>query len=161
VQKTFWLSEQKLMPKSVRESIRDIQIVRRWWRRASWQADVAEHVGRIEVCATTLDDWCAAEVPAADLVIKIEADIQGAEGRMIAGGRQVFADRRIAAFYSEVHFAPTYEGQASFWDLHETRTEEHGLALWQIYELARDVTGRATWSDALWLRDDGLASMWP
>jgi FkbM family methyltransferase len=124
---------------------------------ASWQSELTEHVTRIEVCATTLDEWCAAEVPTGDLIIK--ADIQGSEGRMLAGGCRVFADRRVAALYSEVLFAPTYDGQASFWELHETLTLRHGLALWQIYPLARDPTGRATWSDALWLREDALASM--
>ena len=125
----------------------------------NWQADLAAHVERIEVRATTLDDWCAAELPTGDLVIK--ADMQGAEGRMLAGSGRVFAEKRIAALYSEVLFAPMYEGQASFWELHETLTTKHELALWQIYPLARDATGRATWSDALWLREDALVSMRP
>jgi FkbM family methyltransferase len=121
------------------------------------QAELAEHVGRVDVRATTLDAWCAAQAPACDLVIK--ADVQGSEGRLIAGGRKTFGDRRVAAFYSEVLFAPMYEGQASFCDLHETLTVKHGLALWQIYPLARDVTGRVAWGDALWLREDALAAM--
>ena len=86
--------------------------------------------------------------------------MQGAEGRLVAGGRRAFADRRVAAIYSEVLFAPMYEGQTSFCELHETLTVKHGLALWQIYPLARDATGRAAWGDALWLREDALASMW-
>jgi FkbM family methyltransferase len=116
-----------------------------------------EHVGRIEVCVTTLDDWCAAELPTGDLVIK--ADLQGCEGRMLAGGCRVLGDGRVAGLYSEVLFAPMYEGQASFWDLHETLTKRHGLALWQIYPLHRDPAGRVAWSDALWLREDVLALM--
>ena len=123
----------------------------------SSQAGLAEHVGRIEVRAMTLDDWCAAEAPACDLVIK--ADMQGTEGRLIVGGCRTFKDRRVAAFYSEVLFAPMYHGQSSFCDLHETLTMQHGLALWQIYPLARDGTGRVSWGDALWLREDALASM--
>ena len=91
----------------------------------------------------------------------IKADMQGAEGRLLAGGRRVFADRRVAALYSEVLFAPMYEGQASFWDLHETLTSTYGMSLWQIYPLARDGTGRAVWSDALWLREDALACLRP
>jgi FkbM family methyltransferase len=118
--------------------------------------ELMEHVTRIEVGVTTLDDWCATELPTGDLVIK--ADMQGSEGRMLAGARRVFGERRVAALYSEVLFAPIYDGQASFWDLHETLTESYGLALWQIYPFARDATGRVTWSDALWLREDALAS---
>jgi FkbM family methyltransferase len=124
----------------------------------SSQTELAEHVGRIDVCATTLDEWCASELPAGDLVIK--ADVQGAEGRVIAGGCRAFADRRVAAMYCEVAFAPLYEGQTSFFELHETLTVKHGLALWQIYPLSRDSAGRAAWGDALWLRDDALASLW-
>jgi FkbM family methyltransferase len=125
---------------------------------SSSQTKLAEHVGRIEVCATTLDEWCAAELPAGDLVIK--ADVLGAEGRMIAGGCRAFADRRVAAIYCEVEFAPLYEGQSSFCELHETLTMKHGLALWQIYPLHRDGIGRVAWGDALWLRGDALARMW-
>lgn len=125
----------------------------------SSQTPLAEHVDRIEVRATTLDDWCAAELPAGDLVIK--ADVQGAEGRVVAGGRRAFAEGRIVGMYSEVAFAPLYEGQTSFFELHETLTAKYGLALWQIYPLSRDPIGRAAWGDALWLREDALASMWP
>ena len=78
---------------------------------------------------------------------------------MLAGGCRILGDRRVAVLYSEVLFAPMYEGQASFWDLHDTLTTKHGLALWQIYPLQRDATGRVAWSDALWLREDVLASM--
>jgi hypothetical protein len=120
------------------------------------QSALSEHVGRIDVRVDTLDGWCDAELPHGNLVIK--ADMQGAEGRMIAGGDQTFG-RRVAAFYSEVLFAPMYEGQASFCQLHETLTTRHGLSLWQIYPLARDTTGRAAWGDALWLRTDALAAM--
>jgi FkbM family methyltransferase len=121
------------------------------------QGELAEHVERIDVHAITLDDWCAAEAPAGDLVIK--ADMQGAEGRLLAGGSRTFGERRVAAFYSEVLFARMYEGQASFCELHETLTTSYGLSLWQIYPLARDASGRAAWGDALWLRDDMLGSM--
>jgi FkbM family methyltransferase len=124
----------------------------------SSQTDLAEHVSRIEVHATTLDEWCATAAPACDLVIK--ADMQGTEGRLIGGGRRTFGEKRVAAFYSEVLFAPMYEGQSNFGELHETLTMRHGLALWQIYPLARDRTGRVTWGDALWLRQDALAAMW-
>jgi len=124
---------------------------------ASGQTALAAHVDRIDVRATTLDDWCASQPSVSNLVIK--ADMQGAEGRLIAGGRQAFADRRVAGFYSEVLFAPMYEGQASFCELHEALTTKHGLALWQIYRLSRDATGRAAWGDALWLREDVLAAM--
>jgi len=123
----------------------------------SSQTTLAEHVGRIDVPATTLDAWCEVELPSGDLVIK--ADVQGAEGQIVAGGVRTFSERRVAAIYCEVAFAPLYEGQTSFFDLHETLTRQYGLSLWQIYPISRDAAGRAAWSDALWLRDDALASM--
>ena len=121
------------------------------------QTELAEHVRQISVRVTTLDEWCAAEAPSCDLVIK--ADMQGTEGRLVAGGHKTFADGRVAAFYSEVLFAPMYEGQTNFCELHELLTATHGLVLWQIYDLARDATGRAAWGDALWLRKDVLPTM--
>lgn len=124
----------------------------------SSQTELAEHVDRIDVRATTLDEWCAAEFPVGDMVIK--ADVQGAEGLVVAGGQRAFSDRRIVAMYCEVAFAPLYEGQTTFFELHETLTVKYGLALWQIYPVARDATGRAAWGDAMWLREDALASMW-
>jgi FkbM family methyltransferase len=124
----------------------------------SSQTELAEHVDRIEVTATTLDDWCVSTCPRGDLVIK--ADVQGAEGLVVAGGHRTFAERRVAAIYCEVAFAPMYQCQTSFFDLHETLTAKYGLALWQIYPLSRDAAGRAAWSDALWVREDALASMW-
>ncbi len=124
----------------------------------SSQSALAEHVARIDVAAMTLDGWCAAELPTGDCVIK--ADVQGAEGRVVAGGRRAFADGRIAAIYCEVAFAPLYADQTSFFELHDTLTGKYGLALWQIYPLSRDPSGRAAWGDALWLREDALASLY-
>jgi FkbM family methyltransferase len=125
----------------------------------SSQTELAEHLARIEVCATTLDIWCARKLPTGDVVIK--ADVQGAEGRVVAGASRTFADRRVAAMYCEVAFAPLYDGQTSFFELHEMLTVRHGLALWQIYPLFRDSAGRAAWGDALWLREDVLPLMRP
>ena len=54
------------------------------------------------------------------------------------GWLQVAAELRGSASRGNLlrsAFAPMYEGQTSFWDLHETLTVKHGLALWQIYPL--------------------------
>ena len=51
-----------------------------------------------------------------------------------------------------------YAREANFWELHETLAMKHRFALWQIYPLHRDPVSRVTWSDALWLREDVLAS---
>jgi FkbM family methyltransferase len=123
----------------------------------SSQTELAEHVERIEVPATTLDAWCSEQLPTGDLVIT--ADVQGAEGQIVAGGARTFADRRVVAMYCEVAFAPLYDGQTDFFELHEMLTTKYGMALWQIYPVCRDASGRAAWSDAMWLRADALASM--
>ena len=123
----------------------------------SSQTELAEHIERIEVPATTLDAWCSAQLPKGDLVIK--ADVQGAEGQIVIGGARTFAEGRVIAMYCEVAFAPLYDGQTNFFELHEMLTTKYGMALWQIYPVCRDASGRAAWSDAMWLRADALASL--
>jgi FkbM family methyltransferase len=118
------------------------------------RSPLAEHVDRIDVASMRLDDWCEANVPAGDLVIK--ADIQGAEGLLLAGGGETFSRGRVAAFYSEVLYTSLYEHQASFQQLHETLMNRFDMALWQIYRVSRDQTGRAAWGDAMWVREDVL-----
>ena len=114
-----------------------------------WQA----HVGQIEVEALKLDDWTAKFVPEGKLVMKL--DVQGAEGLVIAGARNLLAAGRIIAFYSEVCLIPQYEGQATF-DQVDDVMRQAGLVLFNIYPCGKDATGRAVWTDALWVRPDDV-----
>ena len=114
-----------------------------------WQA----HVGQIEVEALKLDDWAAKFVPEGKLVMKL--DVQGAEGLVIAGARNLLAAGRIIAFYSEVCLIPQYEGQATF-DQVDDVMRQAGLVLFNIYPCGKDATGRAVWTDALWVRPDDV-----
>jgi FkbM family methyltransferase len=107
------------------------------------------HVAEIEVEAQRLDDWATKFVPEGKLVIKM--DVQGAEGLVIAGARQLLADGRIIAIYSEVCLIPQYEGQATF-DQIDTAMRQVGLVLFNIYPCGKDSTGRAAWTDMLWVR---------
>ena len=114
-----------------------------------WQA----HVGQIEVEALKLDDWAAKFVPEGKLVMKL--DVQGAEGLVIAGARNLLAAGRIIAFYSEVCLIPQYEGQATF-DQVDDVMRQAGLVLFNIYPCGKDATGRAVWTDVLWVRPDDV-----
>jgi FkbM family methyltransferase len=116
-----------------------------------------QHVANIQVQTTTLDHWCREHVTHGELIVK--ADVQGAEGLLLAGAAEVFSAKRVTAFYCEIAFADLYEGQASFAQLHAALTQQHGMSLWQIYKLSRASNGAACWGDALWVNANGLAAL--
>jgi FkbM family methyltransferase len=107
------------------------------------------HVQQIQVCTTTLDDWAAQEVPHGHLVLK--ADVQGAEGLLIEGGRETIRER-VIAFYSEVMLSPMYSGQTNFGAVHERLTTELGFVLRDIYPCMHNDSGKAVQADALWVK---------
>jgi FkbM family methyltransferase len=111
---------------------------------------LVEHVEKIDVKVIALDDWLAKNVPDGGKLF-VKADIQGAEGLMLDGGRRAFSER-VAALYCEVSFAPLYKGQEDFRALYGRLTDEFGFVLFDIYPCGRDNTGRAGWADALWVK---------
>jgi FkbM family methyltransferase len=115
--------------------------------------DYTRHVREIGVEVHSLDAWAAQHLPHGKVLIK--ADIQGAEGRLLDGGAETFS-HRVTAFYSETQLAPMYEGQISFWRLHERLVGEFGFCLFNIYPCSHDQTGRAVQTDALWIKADAF-----
>lgn len=118
----------------------------------------AEHTESREVATVrtqTLDAWAAEHLPSGRLVIK--ADVQGAEGRLLDGGRESFS-LRVVAIYSEAHLSPIYRGQISFTELHERLTGEFGFVLHNVYPCMQDAAGRAVQLDALWIKEEALAA---
>ena len=119
--------------------------------------ELYEHVGRIDVRVTTLDDWCAAELPTGDLVIK--ADMQGAEARMLAGGRRTvrgWACRRTVqrgAFRAHVCGPGKLLGPAR--DAYD-EARPCSVADLSTPPRSRRASHLERW---LWLRDDALALM--
>jgi FkbM family methyltransferase len=114
------------------------------------------HVRRIEVRTITLDGWAAKEVPEGRLVLK--ADVQGAEGLLIEGGRETIRER-VIAFYSEVLLSRMYNGQADFGAVHECLTTELGFVLRDIYACVHDQSGQAAYADALWVKPEVLQAL--
>ncbi len=114
------------------------------------------HVRRIEVRTTTLDEWAAREIPRGRLVLK--ADVQGAEGLLIEGGRETMRER-VIAFYSEVMLSPMYSGQTDFGAVHERLTTEFGFVLRDIYPCLHNDSGKAVQADALWVKPTVLEAL--
>jgi FkbM family methyltransferase len=76
------------------------------------------------VSVARLDDILPVETLEPDIMIKI--DVQGAEDRVIAGGRAVFSAAKIVLV--EMSFVPMYDGQPLFEEVHRL-LEQHGLRL--------------------------------
>lgn len=110
-----------------------------------------KRVGEMQVTTRSLDSWMEEFVP--DGMIVVKADIQGAEGQLLDGGKLSFRDR-ILALYSEAQIAPMYDGQIDFFRLNQRLAEEAGLVLHETYPCMHDKSGRAIQTDALWIRPD-------
>lgn len=107
------------------------------------------HRDFIEVDTVRLDDWAAANVPAGELIMKV--DVQGAEGLLLDGGMKTIRDR-VIAFFCETAIIPLYSGEPDFFALHRRMTMELGFSLAQIYPCSRGKSGEALYTDALWLK---------
>lgn len=104
------------------------------------------------VALTTLDAWAAqrgeAELPRPVL---IKMDVQGYEDRVLSGGAATFSS--AAAVLTEVSFAPLYQGQLLFDDLHQ-RLRAAGFRCAGFVDPASDPrSDRPLYADALFLRE--------
>jgi len=113
-------------------------------------------VREIEIPTIRLDRWFRESDIDGQLVIK--CDVQGAEGKLLDGGRQTFSNH-VIAFYSEAQIAPMYEAQIAFDELHRRLTTEFNFELANIYPCFRDRSGKALQTDALWVRSDQFSRM--
>ena len=105
------------------------------------------HVETIEI--RRLDD-IAADLQIEDNVL-IKVDVQGAEDKVISGGRQMFA--RAAALIMETTFVPLYEGQVLFDAIYD-RLRPMGFTYMGTEHIIRNPhTGRVLQCDSLFLRD--------
>lgn len=107
----------------------------------------------IEVQTECLDAWAGEHFPSGTAVVK--CDTQGAEERVVLGGRR-FLRERVAAFYGEVMLGEMYEGQGSFEGLRRLLEVDCGMVLRNIYPCLHDRTGRAVQMDALWVKPEFL-----
>ena len=73
-----------------------------------------ERESAVTVALARLDDVLPADTLERDIMIKI--DVQGAEDRVIKGGRAVFSAAKIVLV--EMAFVPIYQGQPLFEEVH-------------------------------------------
>lgn len=96
---------------------------------------------------TTLDSWFEGQDIARPFVVKM--DVQGYEGKVIAGGRKTIS--QAAAVLTEICFVELYEGQPLAADLLPA-LRECGLEIADIYDLRRlPATDMGFYCDALFL----------
>lgn len=114
----------------------------------------SEHVEKLQVSTVTLDKWFLSHGQP-DARVLIKCDVQGAEGRVIRGGMQVFKTN-VIAFFGEIMLAPMYKNQSSMEELRHLLEDECGLVLFNLYPCFRDESGRAIQTDGLWVRPDCL-----
>jgi FkbM family methyltransferase len=120
-------------------------------------ADLMKRKTTLEVDAVSLDAFCQDEGIEHVDVLKI--DVQGAELLVFQGARALLEEARIDLVYAEVLFAPLYNGQAGFSELHEHMTRL-GYRLYGLFDLNYGKNEMLAWADAIWLspeRADGLA----
>lgn len=119
--------------------------------RAFVADDLLGRRGSVQVQATTLGDFCAREHLDAVQVLKL--DIQGGELMALRGGVDLLARHAIDLVFTEVNFAPLYDGQADFVDLCRF-LEGHGYTLYGLYNLNHGTNGMLAWADAIFLSPD-------
>lgn len=113
------------------------------------------HMGSVEISTIRLDDWLEDSQVGPKVPLVVKCDVQGAEMKVIEGGRQTLQNRCLA-FYSEVQLVGMYENQATFHQVNQTLTDELGFVLKEIYPCLHDQTGRALQCDVLWVKPSVL-----
>jgi FkbM family methyltransferase len=105
---------------------------------------------RVECEFTTLDEFMEEQKISNVDILKI--DVQGAETRVLNGGRNAFSAGRIALIYSEIITRPTYKGQKKLWEILKT-FDECGMDLHNIYNFHFEPhSGRLQQVDAIFVR---------
>jgi len=114
------------------------------------------HRDQVTVQTSRLDTFTSVKLRNQRLFIK--ADVQGAELRLIEGGRDTLA-KMTDVFYTEVSLARLYKDQGDLFSIHRELTETLPFVLYQIYRTRSDAQGRAMWSDAMWIHRDFAAQL--
>ena len=111
----------------------------------------------VTVTVARLDDILPADSIEPDVMIKI--DVQGAEDRVIRGGRAVFS--RASIVLIEMSFVPFYEGQPLFEEVHRLLVD-CGLRLAGIKNQINDpASGRPLFAHCLYHRPEGAGLILP
>lgn len=113
----------------------------------------AEARGTTQINISTLDAYCQQEsIPFIEL---LKMDTQGYELNVLKGGERMLAGGNVAAIFSEVLFAPIYEGQTCFHDLY-AHLWSRGFRLVSLYGVALNHQKFSSWCDALFVHPEVL-----
>ena len=104
--------------------------------------------GSVEVEATTLDAFCAEH--GIDALPILKMDVQGGEGLVLSGSGRMLSAGAIDVIYTEVNFAPMYEGQSDFHALCAALAR-YRYELYWLYDLNRGRDGLIAWGDAIFV----------
>ena len=107
-----------------------------------------ESLDSTEVATTTLDDFCREHQ--IEHVSLLKLDIQGAEQKALRGTSGLLRSQRVDVVYTEVLFAPLYEGQADICDV-LGELGAAGYQLYGLYDLNAGRNGLLAWGDALFV----------
>lgn len=100
----------------------------------------------VSVPTMRLDDFCAqAQIDRIDL---LKMDIQGAELMALQGAADLLERRAVQLIYTEVNFAPMYDGQPTFDDL-VRYLSGYGYRLFGLYNVAHGEDAALAWCDAI------------
>lgn len=110
--------------------------------------------GTVQIQVATLDDYCAREKIA--FIDLLKMDVQGYEQHVLKGGNGMLSGEKVAAVFTEVLFAPLYDGQAYFQDLYADLWKG-GFRLVQLYNPALNGQRFLSWCDALFVHPEALS----
>lgn len=110
----------------------------------------------VRVPVTTLDEWAAKH--SIDRIDVLKVDAQGYDLEVLNGARRLLASE-VKAVNCECHFAPEYEGCATFSQI-DLFLAGCGFALHQLHEIHdRGDEEQTTYADGLWLRVEVLEAL--
>lgn len=80
----------------------------------------------------------------------LKMDIQGGEGRALAGARGLLTAHSVDIIFSEVLFVPHYEGAAPYHEI-TSFLSGFGYTLYNLYNLSWGTNGQLRFADALYV----------
>jgi FkbM family methyltransferase len=115
----------------------------------------ADARGTAPVAMLTVDAYCEQE--SLMFIDLIKVDTQGYDLKVLQGAERMVAGGYVAAIYTEVLFAPMYEGQTYFHDIYG-HLWARGFRLVSLYGVALNSQKFTSWCDALFLHPEILRS---
>lgn len=115
---------------------------------ATEEGDEYQNIAVVAVTTTTLDDFCTLqEIEEIDI---LKMDIQGTELMALKGAAEKLRRASVSLIYTEVLFAPLYDGQAQFYEVGEFFSR-YGYVLYGLYNMRHTTRGRLAWGDAVFV----------